>query len=269
MLRHSPLARAAEQFLFLRPKLLLDCSRLPGGVCDSLAGCSVHRKLVSPLLIRANHTSRHARPGRRHADLRLRNRRPSVHWPAGTITSTLTAKVLRDSQGRLYRERHHFAAADADPQKTLYEFYVLDPTTHTRTDCTVFNHQCVVTPYHPRLSFPQMPVGSFANGTRVGSRESLGEKMIQDLNTTGTRESVTIAPGVLGNDKSLTLTRDFWYSPDLKTNLQVVRTDPRDGTVTIQLNIDSRGEPDPSTFAVPSGYRIVAPHTPPPVLPSN
>ena len=187
----------------------------------------------------------------------------------GTITSTLTAKVLRDSQGRLYRERHHFAAADADPQKTLYEFYILDPTTHTRTDCTVFNHQCVVTPYHPRLSFPQMPVGSFANGTRVGSRESLGEKMIQDLNTTGTRESVTIAPGVLGNDKSLTLTRDFWYSPDLKTNLQVVRTDPRDGTVTIQLNIDSRGEPDPSSFAIPSGYRIVAPHTPPPVLPSN
>lgn len=186
-----------------------------------------------------------------------------------TITSTLTAKVFRDSQGRLYRERHHFATADVDPEKTLYEFYVLDPAAHTRTDCTVFTHQCVVTPYRPRLSFPQMPVGSFDNGKRVGSREALGDKMIQDLNTTGTRETITIAPGVIGNDRALTLSRDFWYSPDLKTNLQVVRTDPRDGTVTIQLNIESRADPDPSVFAVPTGYRVVPPHTPPPALPTN
>ncbi len=114
-----------------------------------------------------------------------------------------------------------------------------------------------------------MPVGSFDGGKRVNSRESLGEKMIQDLNTIGTRESVTFAPGTMGNDKSLTISRDLWYSPDLKTNLQVVRSDPRDSTVTIQLNIQSRGEPDPSSFAVPSGYTIVPPHTPPPVLPSN
>ncbi len=187
----------------------------------------------------------------------------------GTITSTLTAKVLRDTQGRLYRERHHFATADADPQKTLYEFYVLDPSTHTRTDCTVATKQCVITPYRPRLSFPEMPVGSFDNGKRVGSREALGEKTIDDLNTVATRETVTIAPGAIGNDKQLTLSRDFWYSPDLKTNLQVVRTDPRDGTVTIQLNLQSRGEPDPSSFSIPAGYRVVPPHSPPTALPTN
>ncbi len=187
----------------------------------------------------------------------------------GTITSTLTAKVLRDNQGRLYRERHHFATADADPQKTLYEFYVLDPSAHTRTDCTVPTKQCVVTAYRPRMSFPEMPVGSFDNGKRVGSREALGEKTIEDLNTVGTRETVTLAPGAIGNDKQLTLSRDFWYSPDLKTNLQVVRTDPRDGVITIQLNIQSRSETDPSNFAIPAGYKVVPPHSPPPVVPSN
>lgn len=186
-----------------------------------------------------------------------------------TITSTLTAKVLRDNQGRLYRERHHFATTDADPQKNLYEFTIFDPTNHTLTACTVATKQCEVAPYHPRLSFPQMPVGSFDGGTHVGSREALGEKVIEDVNTIGTRETDTIAPGAIGNDKPLTLTRDFWYSPDLKTNLQVVRTDPRDGVITIQMNIQSRTDPDPSSFAVPDGYRVAAPHAQPTALPAN
>lgn len=187
----------------------------------------------------------------------------------GTITSTLTAKVLRDNQGRLYRERHHFAAADVDSQKTLYEFYVLDPSAHTRTDCTVATRQCVVTPYHPRLTYPQMPVGPFDNGKRIGARDVLGQKTIGDLNTVGTREIVTFTPGSIGNDKPVSISRDLWYSPELKTNLQVVRNDPRDGVVTVQLNIQSRSDPDPSSFALPAGYRIVPPHTPPPVLPTN
>lgn len=178
-----------------------------------------------------------------------------------TITSTLTAKVLRDNEGRLYRERHHFSTSDADPQKTLYEFAILDPTTRTQTDCVVATKQCSVAPYRPRLSFREMPVGSFDGGRRVNSRDSLGEKTIQDLNTIGTRETETLAPGVVGNDKSLTLSRDFWYSPDLKTNLQVLRTDPRDGVITIQLNVQSRADPDPSSFALPDGYRIISPQT--------
>jgi hypothetical protein len=114
-----------------------------------------------------------------------------------------------------------------------------------------------------------MPVGSFDGGTHVGSREALGEKVIEDMNTIGTRETDTIASGAIGNDKPLTLTRDFWYSPDLKTNLQVVRTDPRDGVVTIQMNIQSRTDPDPSSFAVPNGYRVAPPHAQPTTLPSN
>jgi hypothetical protein len=186
-----------------------------------------------------------------------------------SITSTLTAKKVRDSQGRIYDERHHFTGGDVDSQKTLYQFQILDPTTHTRTDCIVATKQCVVTPYHPRLTFAQMPVGTFDNGRRVGSREALGEKMIDDLNTIGTRESVTLAPGTIGNDKQVTLSRDFWYSPELKTNLQVIRNDPRDGVITLSLVIQSRTEPDPSSFAVPAGYRVVPPHSPPPPVPSN
>lgn len=184
----------------------------------------------------------------------------------GTITSTLTVKKVRDSQGRIYDERHHFTGGDMDTQKTLYQFEIFDPTAHTRTDCIVATKQCVITSYRPRFTFAQMPVGSFDNGKRVGSREALGEKMIDDLNTIGTRESVTLAPGTIGNDKQVTLSRDFWYSPELKTNIQVIRTDPRDGVITLSLAIQSRSEPDPSSFSVPAGYRVVPPHSPPPLV---
>jgi hypothetical protein len=52
------------------------------------------------------------------------------------------------------------------------------------------------------------------------------------------------------------LSREFWYSPDLKTNLAVTRKDPRVGTQAITLIILSRSDPDPSVFTVPTGYRV-------------
>jgi hypothetical protein len=83
------------------------------------------------------------------------------------------------------------------------------------------------------------------------TRESLGHKFADDLPVVGTREIITIAAGAIGNDRNLTLTREFWYSPDLKTNIAATRTDPREGTQVIRLAILSRGEPDPSAFTVP------------------
>jgi hypothetical protein len=174
----------------------------------------------------------------------------------GTITTSETSKIARDSQGRLYRERHHFAAVDVDPEKTLYEFYVLDPISHTHTACTIATHQCTRTSYHPRFSYPVQPTGAFDAGRRFLTREDLGQQSIDNLPTIGTREITTIAPATVGNDKELTLTREFWYSPDLRTNLSAIRKDPREGTQAIHLNVLSRDEPDPSTFAVPAGYTV-------------
>lgn len=174
----------------------------------------------------------------------------------GTITTSLTAKVVRDSQGRLYRERHYFATADVDPQKTLYEFTVFDPISHTRTICTLAARQCTVTNYHPQFSYRMQPTGAFDKGKRFLARENLGQQSIGGLPTTGTREITTISPGTVGNDKEITLSREFWYSPDLQTNLTVTRKDPSEGTVDIHLNVLSRDEPDPSVFVIPANYTV-------------
>ncbi len=46
--------------------------------------------------------------------------------------------------------------------------------------------------------------------------ESLGSKIIEDVEVTGTRSTSTIPAGTIGNDKDLTITRETWYSPELK-----------------------------------------------------
>ncbi|HSY34516.1 MAG TPA: hypothetical protein VK814_02075 [Acidobacteriaceae bacterium] len=180
----------------------------------------------------------------------------------GSVVNSLTARVVRDGQGRIYRERHHFAPQGADPQKSLYEFYILDPTASTQTDCTIATHQCVIHAYHPQLSVRLMPAGPFDQGKQLLVRDSLGERSIDDLNTIGTRETITVSPGTFGNDRPLTLTREFWYSPDLKTNLVVTRTDPRLGTFDIHLDVQSRDEPSPDIFAIPAGYTLHDARTP-------
>ena len=57
--------------------------------------------------------------------------------------------------------------------------------------------------------------------------------------------------------RTMTLTREFWYSPDLQINLSVVRKDPRTGTQEIRVTLRSRSDPDPAALKIPAGYRVI------------
>lgn len=176
----------------------------------------------------------------------------------GSTTVSVDANLARDSQGRVYRERHHFAPADVDPKKTLYESYVVDPVSGMETVCEYATRRCTVTKYRPRPVVVRLqPVGPFEQGKRYLARESLGTKTIDGLNVTGTMETLTILPGTIGNDRQLVSTREFWYSEELKTNVAVTRKDPREGTQVVTLMVYSRSEPDPQIFAVPAGFTVV------------
>jgi hypothetical protein len=86
--------------------------------------------------------------------------------------------------------------------------------------------------------------------------ESLGAKMIEGIQVTGKRTTSTIPAGTIGNDKDILITRETWYSPDLKLVIQSTQTDPRFGQTTYSLTNIQRSEPDPSLFQVPAGYTI-------------
>ena len=187
--------------------------------------------------------------------------RSSTEWTRtledGTVVSThLFAMVARDSEGRIYRERHSFVPTNSNEESRLNEIRIFDPVTHTRTDCRVATHRCTVTGYHAPTSFTPRAPGSFDDGKRFLTREGIGNDTIDGINVVGTRETVTIAAGVVGNTQPLVTTREFWYSPDLQVNLAITRKDPREGTQVIRVSEITRSEPDPAMFKVPSGFVV-------------
>ncbi|HSZ60929.1 MAG TPA: hypothetical protein VK828_03990 [Terriglobales bacterium] len=173
-----------------------------------------------------------------------------------TATTHLFATVARDSQGRIYREHRAFVPADKNQQSRRKDFVLLDPIGHTRTTCTPAKRHCTVSDYHESASFVLPPDGLLAKGTRYLSRESLGSNVISGLNVVGTRETLSITVGVVGNSQPLVATKEYWYSPDLQVNLSVTRKDPRIGVQVLQLVDLSRSEPDPTIFQVPSGFVV-------------
>jgi hypothetical protein len=86
--------------------------------------------------------------------------------------------------------------------------------------------------------------------------ESLGTKAIESISVSGTKTTNTIPAGTIGNDKDIVITRETWYSPDLKLVVQSAQSDPRFGETTYSLTNIQRNEPDPNLFQVPAGYSI-------------
>lgn len=187
--------------------------------------------------------------------------RDSIEWTrtledGSVVTTHLTALVARDNQGRIRRERTNFVPADSNQQSTPMDMIILDPAEHTRTTCNISSRRCTVTDYSTPMKFSPIPAGPLDHGKRFLARESLGTEVVDDLNVVGTRETLTINAGVIGNSDPVVTTREFWYSSDLEINLSVTRKDPREGTQVIQLIDLSRDEPDPSLFRVPSDFVI-------------
>jgi hypothetical protein len=188
--------------------------------------------------------------------------RDSIEWTrtledGSSVTTHLTALVARDSEGRIRRERVSFVPANSNQQSKPIEITIVDPAEHTRTICNMATHHCSVAKYSMPVKFTPVPAGPLDNGKRFLARESLGSNTIDDLSVVGTRETVTINAGVIGNSQAVVTTREFWYSSDLEINLSVTRKDPREGTQVIQLVDLSRAEPDASLFQVPDDFTVV------------
>jgi hypothetical protein len=85
----------------------------------------------------------------------------------------------------------------------------------------------------------------------------LGSQTMEGLLVTGTRTTITIPAGQIGNEKPIDVVTEVWTSPDLKTVIYSKRTDPRMGEQIFQLTNVVRNEPDPSLFTVPSDFKVV------------
>ncbi|HXW62956.1 MAG TPA: hypothetical protein VEJ45_10170 [Candidatus Acidoferrales bacterium] len=94
-------------------------------------------------------------------------------------------------------------------------------------------------------------------GSEEGTSEDLGSQTMEGVLVNGTRTTLTIPAGQIGNDQPIRIVTEVWTSPDLKTVVYSKRSDPRTGEQTFELTNIVRAEPDASLFTVPSDFKIV------------
>src|SRR5579871_4901017 len=86
--------------------------------------------------------------------------------------------------------------------------------------------------------------------------EQLGTMSIEGVQAEGTRTTVTIPAGQIGNEQPIQIVSERWYSPDLKVMVMSKNSDPRMGETVYRLTNINRLEPLPSMFEVPSDYTV-------------
>jgi hypothetical protein len=208
------------------------------------------------------------------------------------IVQTTTATVARDSEGRTVRIQKLStigpwkSKSNSDGSSTTLTS-IFDPVAREHIDYTSDTkvaHELPLPPELPSGMATTVTANGFAVGpsaaptvnmmfsvqSRAGSpppdkdegstkTESLGTKTIEGLEVTGTRNVNTIPAGSIGNDKDIVVTRETWYSPELKLVIQSTQNDPRFGETTYSLTNIQRNEPDETLFQIPSGYKVDKP----------
>jgi hypothetical protein len=91
---------------------------------------------------------------------------------------------------------------------------------------------------------------------RNAKREDLGTSNMAGVPVKGTRSTIVIPAGTVGNDRDINIVDERWYSPDLKMNIMTKHSDPRMGETVFQVNNLTRSNPDPSLFQVPADYQM-------------
>jgi hypothetical protein len=203
------------------------------------------------------------------------------------ITNTSSSMLYRDSQGR---ERREEGSSDGtvrsifitDPVDSVS--YVLQPNSKTAHKSPRRNVAFYSTGsgegagvgrgggvvMSDTRTFVMNSTGSgpetffFANqevnsGKVKPEVEHLGTRTIEGVSAEGTRTTVTIPAGQIGNDQPIVTVTERWYSPELQVTVMNKRTDPRMGTTTYTLKNITRSEPAPTMFEVPSDYKLIEP----------
>ena len=88
--------------------------------------------------------------------------------------------------------------------------------------------------------------------TNSQNNEHLGIREIEGVPAHGIRQIQTVTDE--NDGKEVVITDEYWYSQDLRINLMIKHSDPRNGMTTMTVAQIRRTEPDPAFFEVPEGY---------------
>jgi len=89
-----------------------------------------------------------------------------------------------------------------------------------------------------------------------GPVEDLGTQIINGVPAQGTRSTVTIPAGQIGNDRDIRIVSERWYSTDLQMLVRSSNDDPRFGKTTYELTNIVQEAQDPSLFQIPADFNV-------------
>lgn len=92
--------------------------------------------------------------------------------------------------------------------------------------------------------------------------ESLGKQAIEGVEAEGTRRTVEIPAGEIGNERPIEIVFERWYSAELQVVVMTKHSDPRFGETTYRLTNINRSEPARELFEVPADYTVKEPPGP-------
>lgn len=207
------------------------------------------------------------------------------------ITRKSTATLYRDNEGRTRREETMAAigpwASAGDPPQHIFIHnpvanlsYILDPQTHTAHKLAIVREMFTGKPganakqgavmIRRSGAFAEAPPEAQAGLAVAGTfdvaagqfpspsakTQSLGKQTIEGVEAEGTRSTVSIAAGTIGNERPIDSVSERWYSPELQTVVMSKRSDPRFGETVYRLINIRRGEQPPTLFEVPADYTL-------------
>ena len=194
-----------------------------------------------------------------------------------TINRTSQTALYRDSKGRTRTEVT--ITPDASTGKQPYTMITIsDPVAgqrHVLDSSTMTSHTSRIPMIHAtaagngrgrgtpqnRPASPSATAGGVSPAVRTGgsgaaiTKADLGSSLKNGVLATGSRETEVIQAGSrLGNAQAITVTRETWYSTELKRAVEVKIVDPQHGNSTTELTNLVPGEPSAAFFSVPAGY---------------
>jgi hypothetical protein len=169
------------------------------------------------------------------------------------ITRKNAASIYRDSEGRTRREvtLDYIGPiqTSGEPQQLVFindpvagNHYVLYPQNHSGRKMKM--------PDREPPPFQESPLSAEAK------TESLGKKTIEGVEAEGTRSTITIPAGQIGNDRPIVIVSERWYSEALQAVVLSKHSDPRVGENVYRLQNINRKEPAKALFELPSDYQI-------------
>lgn len=179
------------------------------------------------------------------------------------IVRRTSALLYRDSRGRTRREvalgdiagititgEPLRAITISDPDSSLT--YLVNPDNSTRVIRRPPSAgQTITTGPLPMPPVRQREPRATTTPAATTQEESLGTREIEGVVAEGTRRTVTIPAGAIGNERAIESVTERWFSPELQIVVMSRQRDPRFGETVYRLTNITRTEPPAALFELP------------------